>query len=140
MTETDLVLTTIELLKAINQNDLENTKILVDYLNNNFEPMEGFMSLDEVIPLNDMLNNNNESFLYVINNLQNYPNIDRIQWYITVKMLQSNNDNNKIEQFIIDSINSNNVEDYQVINLINLCTRTQRYDLLDNLAIIVKNF
>jgi hypothetical protein len=142
MTEADLILMSIDLLKSIEQNDLEKTKLLVNTLNENFKPVGGINSLDLIIPLNEMISENltNESFIYVVNNLKHFLNLDQIKWYINIQSLRLSDDFELIAQFIENEIANNNVKDYQIINLISLCVKIKRYDLLDDLSNIVKNF
>ena len=72
MTEKEIILKSIDLLKAIKQNDIEKTKELVEYLNVNFESTENIFNFNEIITLYEIFANMTyitDSFAYVLNNL-----------------------------------------------------------------------
>ena len=137
----DILLNALSLLEAIYKNDLEKAKILVDYLNNNFEPQDGLYFLNDIIPLNSIVNNvNNDTVLYVLNNLKHMPEaIEQLKWNINSIYLLKENDPEIIKEFILNIINNNKIQNYQIPVLIQLCVTIDNYDLLKNIRSIFKN-
>lgn len=137
----DILLNALSLLEAIYKNDLEKAKILVDYLNNNFEPQDGLYFLNDIIPLNSIVNNvNNDTVLYVLNNLKHMPEaIEQLKWNINSIYLLKENDPEIIKEFILNIINNNKIQNYQIPVLIQLCVTIDNYDLLENIRSIFKN-
>jgi hypothetical protein len=123
----EITLVIIDLVFAIKNNNLEQTKEYVEILNNNFNPNEM-----EVYYLNEMLGfadlnsfNLNESLTYVLYNLKYLTNVDKIKWEIQIIQVlakyQLNKNPSIIENFIKDSISNNAIENYQFNGLIRLC-------------------
>lgn len=137
----DILLNALSLLEAIYKNDLEKAKILVDYLNNNFEPQDGLYFLNDIIPLNSIVNNvNNDTVLYVLNNLKHMPEaIEQLKWNINSIYLLKENNPEIIKEFILNIINNNKIQNYQIPVLIQLCVTIDNYDLLENIRSIFKN-
>lgn len=137
MNNREIMLMSISLLNAINENDLTTTKILVQDLNDNFQPSPNMQNLNQLISFSDIIENKNfeinESFDYAINNLCNISNIDEIKWLITVLELLKNKNIIEIENFILQSLEKNIIRDYEIQSLIQLCVTIDRYDLLNQL-------
>ena len=136
MENKQLVLTVMELLNAIEQNDLIQTKFLVLELNNNFIPTSENQNLNQLIPYMDILENKNfeanESLEYCINNLNNVSNIERAKWLITIFKLLKDLNKDEISNFITNFINQDEeILDYQMVSLVQLCVTIDRYDLLN---------
>jgi hypothetical protein len=134
MNEKEIILKSINLLEAIRVNDVSLTKSLVEELNNNFIPTENVTTFNELIPLYDIYNNlkvPNESFEYVINNLNNIYNVDRIKWSILIRKLLIENNKENMKNLIVDTLSQEIVFNYQIPLLIQLCVTIDRYDLLN---------
>ena len=136
MENKQLVLTVMKLLNAIEQNDLTQTKSLVLELNNNFIPTSENQNLNQLIPYMDILENKNfeanESLEYCINNLNNVLNTERAKWLIIIFKLLKNLNKDEISNFIINFINQDEeILDYQMVSLVQLCVTIDRYDLLN---------
>lgn len=131
----------ISLLEAIKVNDINNVKLLVEDLNNNFIPSGQIISLDEIIPLqaiyNDKPDDVNESFLYVVNNLKNVNQAPQLKWYIKAIFALRNKDINVIVKIITDSL-ANGIENFQIGLLIQMCVTIDRYDLLAEIRKYIK--
>lgn len=136
MDNKQLVLTAIALLDAIEQNNLNETKSLVEELNNNFVPTPETQNLNQLISYMDILENKNfianEALEYCINNLNNILNIERVKWLVTTSKLLNDLNKEEIANFILNFINQNNeILDYEMATLVQLCVTIDRYDLLN---------
>lgn len=141
MNEKEIILKSINLLEAIRINNVSLTKSLVEELNNNFVPTENITTFNELIPLYDIYNNlkvPNESFEYVINNLNNIYNVDRIKWSILIRKLLIENNKENIKNLIIDTLSQEIIFDYQIPLLVQLCVTIDRYDLLNQIREKIK--
>jgi hypothetical protein len=90
MDNNEILLKSLSLLEAIYEDNLEEAKVLVEYLNDNFKPNNNFLYLNELLPLELIVNNiKNNTILYVLNNLNNVSkNIDELRWNInTINLL-----------------------------------------------------
>ena len=87
MTESEIVSKAIDLVEAINNNDLTNTIEIIDYFNNNFTPTKSIPNLNNQIPLYELIikHINNECYYYLLDNLQWFDNIDQLKWDIKVQ-------------------------------------------------------
>ena len=130
MTENEIFMVTLELLEAMRLDNLEETKNIVNYLNNNLDKTQ---YLDSFIPFYTLYetNDQNESLIYAITNLRQLQKVDQLKWNISINNLISNNNNNDILNFILKSLeNIDNLTDYQLKSLIRLSVKIDRYDLL----------
>lgn len=138
MTDEEIVLNAIMLFEAIEQDDIDKTKILIDNLNNNFTPTQNVTNLNELFSFARLLENKNfnisNSLRYAIYNLNNITGMERIKWIVTTIDLLDERDKNKIETFIEQFINSNDpIIDYQMTSLVQMCVTIDNYDLLGKL-------
>lgn len=128
----------IELISAVRDNDLAQTIEAVEFINHNYVPAPGAgdSHLNDIIVISDLLNQyNNESFKYLIHNLNHIFNAASIQWQSEINELSSENDYDKIESFIrkylTEGMNSDALlPSYQINGMIRLATISQNYDLL----------
>ena len=130
MTENEIFMVTLELLEAMRLDNLEETKNIVNYLNNNLDKTQ---YLDSFIPFYTLYetNDQNESLIYAITNLRQLQKVDQLKWNISINNLISNNNKNDILNFILKSLeNIDNLTDYQLKSLIRLSVKIDRYDLL----------
>lgn len=149
MEKKELILKSISVIEAIENNDLEKVKILIDDLNYNLEQKEINEGVtyysSEFIPFNQLINSEkslNETLLYVVSNLNGiYGGRENIEWRVkTLLLLNSQDRNNKIENFIIDFIENNStIEDYKMSMLIQMCIIIDRYDLLKQIKTKFEN-
>ena len=144
MNEIEFATKAIELLQAINEDNLPVTIELVNLLNDNYKYVEGKLGLHELIPLVDIVNKTggevNQSFLYALDNLQNMRNNEEIKWHLTVTRLIVKQDKNEIENFVLDFLHNydaNNVKNYQIGALIRLCVVIDNYNLLSEVHQII---
>ena len=123
-------------LNAIEQDNMDEAIDLVNYLNNNFEPLENLQQLNEIIPLgiwyNQRKDNINETFKYVLNNLQFIDNMEQLRWFVKAQSLMIEGDEYILSQFIINCLEED-LYDYQLSYLIQICVTIDRYDLLNEL-------
>lgn len=134
MSEKDVILKAISLLEAIKTNNIDLTKSIVDELNANFVPTENVINFNELLPLYDIYSNlkvSNESFEYVLDNLKNIFNIDRIRWSISIRKILIEDNKAKMEELIINTLNKKDLADYQIPLLVQLSVTVDRYDLLN---------
>jgi hypothetical protein len=126
----------IALLNAIEQDNRDEAIDLVNYLNNNFEPLENMQQLNEIIPLgiwyNQRKDDINETFKYVLNNLQFMSNMEQLQWFVRAQSLMIEGDKNILSQFVVSCLDGD-LYDYQLSYLIQICVTIDRYDLLNAL-------
>lgn len=118
----------IDLSIAIINNDMESAVTIVEDLNSSSE-----IFLKSEFNLYDLYeNNNNNTFKYVLNNLNTYPDIERIRWNISIYNLISDHSKKLLsDQDIIDFINntlsSTDIFDYQFGGLIRLANIAHSY-------------
>ena len=131
MADNEIMLKSIELLQAIGYRDLEATKELVNYFNDNEDSINSFINFNQHFLDKIDANFDNEALIYAINNLKDLKD-SLLKWTLTITQLQKINNKQNIEKFITDYINSDmKLENYQLASLVELCTSTNRYDLLD---------
>lgn len=123
------------LLEAIDNNNIELTEVLVDYLNNNFELLNNeFSDLTELIPLSTISHNSNritEAFLYAINNLNCIKDSKILKWNSNIALLQNNIEK---KEFALNFINSaDKIENYQIPFLIQSCILMDDYELIQQI-------
>lgn len=137
MNDKDIVLKSIELVQAIRKNDLENTKVLVEYLNTNFDPEKNNVELGNVIQVGALVDDfsTNESLIYMVENLQNLPT-EEVKWFIKFRKILDASIPDQ-EAFLLENLNEN-LQDYQAINLITLAVHIHKYDLLDAIYNLVE--
>lgn len=137
----EIIMTSISLLNAINNNDLNLTKELVENLNINFVPTEDMQNLNQLISFSDIAENKNyeinESLEYALNNLNNVINTNIVKWNINFTKLILNKNKNDIETFILNNLNKEQILDYEIQGLIQLCVTIDRYDLLNQIREII---
>ena len=137
----EIIMTSISLLNAINNNDLNLTKELVENLNTNFVPTEDMRNLNQLISFSDIIENRNyeinESLEYALNNLNNVINTNIVKWNINFTKLILNKNKNDIETFILNNLNKEQILDYEIQGLIQLCVTIDRYDLLNQIREII---
>ena len=137
----EIIMTSISLLNAINNNDLNLTKELVENLNTNFVPTEDMRNLNQLISFSDIIENrnyeSNESLEYALNNLNNVINTNIVKWNINFTKLILNKNKNDIETFILNNLNKEQILDYEIQGLIQLCVTIDRYDLLNQIREII---
>ena len=137
----EIIMTSISLLNAINNNDLNLTKELVENLNINFVPTEDMQNLNQLISFSDIVENKNyeinESLEYALNNLNNVINTNIVKWNINFTKLILNKNKNDIETFILNNLNKEQILDYEIQGLIQLCVTIDRYDLLNQIREII---
>lgn len=124
----------IDLILAIKENNLDYAMALVPTLNE-------YIIDDDNMYVNDMLglNNlsslpNNETLIYVIDNLSHIYNAPRIKWILNSEKIISdyqkgNLNNEAIKNFVLEHIN-NISEYYEYSTLIRMIHFIQDYDLL----------
>lgn len=144
MNENDIILKAISLLEAIQEDNIEEAKSLVNYLNTNFEPTEEFYSLNVLIPLHSVIvhdNNGNDTFLYVLNNLKYIDdvNYEQLKWNIYAINLLKKGKYEEIENFLLNLIENNDIKDYQMPILIQMCVTIDNYNLLKEIRVIFNN-
>ena len=110
---------------------MEATKELVNYFNDNEDSINSFINFNQHFLDKIDANFDNEALIYAINNLKDLKD-SLLKWTLTITQLQKINNKQNIEKFITDYINSDmKLENYQLASLVELCTSTNRYDLLD---------
>lgn len=132
MSEVEIILKTSDLLIAIEQNDLEQTKKLVEYLNINFQPSLLIPSLNGFLPFDSIFNKGiNNSFIYLLDNLIYLDERHITKWNIEVRELRKKGSKKDIENFIMQFLNTEDkIPNYKLISLIQLSTLINRTDLL----------
>ena len=136
MNEIEFTLKAIELLEAINNDDLATTITLVKLLNDNYKYVDGLLGLHELIPLTEIINKTggqpNESFLYTLNNLENIQNNEEIKWHLIITRLIIKQDKEEIKDFILQYIynDESTLKNYQIGALVRLCVIIDDYELL----------
>ena len=120
------------LLEAINNNDIELTEVLVNYLNNNFKLLNNeFSDLTELIPLSTISHDPNhitDAFLYAINNLNCIKDSKILKWNSDIALLHNNVEK---KEFALNFINSvDKIENYQIPFLIQSCILMDNYELI----------
>lgn len=128
------------LVEAIEENKIELTQVLVDYLNNNFQLLDNFSYITEIIPLYTMANNLEyitDAFLYAIDNLNYIENVQKLKWNVNVTLLMNNSNRKDVILNFIKS--TNDIENYQMPFLIQSCMLINDYELLNQIKTKFKN-
>lgn len=131
--EKQLLLRAIELLKAIQDDDINLTQNLVQDLNGDFENRK-----EKNLYFNNILVNhnkfNNESYKYMIYNLQYLTNAETIQWEFEINSLLKENNKNQLKNFIATISQSEDpIPHYKKNALVQICITLDKYDLLEQL-------
>lgn len=140
--EYELGLAMINLQLAVNEDNLEDAKTLVSFLNTNYAYEENDDNRAKFV-LEDCLNliSNtpyNTTFKYVLDNLQNYNLYDEVRWDLYIRyyenLLDNNKDNeliiNTIYNFILSNLEKDDLVIYQYNDLIRLIYKIQDFSLL----------
>lgn len=131
MADNEIMLKSIELLQAIGSRDLETTKELVEYFNENEDSINSFINFNQHFLEKIEANFDNEALIYAINNLKDLKD-SLLQWTLIIAQLQKTNNKQNIEDFIVEYTQPEVIlESYQIGSLVELCTSNNRYDLLD---------
>lgn len=97
----------IDLIIAIQDNNLDKAKELVKYLNNNFIIVDNEINLEELLGLfNKNFDINNETIDYVLDNLNYLNNIDFLKWNRKISKLIFNKNFDEIKQFVFSQLES----------------------------------
>lgn len=139
MLDNEAMIKLIELIKAVEEDNLELTKELVKYFNEATN-IKNVPNINEHFNLNNIKKYiNNESFMYVINNTVGINK--RTKWEFKITQLKNNNNKDEIENFILDCLNNNQIElnNQYLASLIQLSTMINRYDLLNLISDKLKN-
>lgn len=144
MENKDLILESIPIIKAIRENNLEESKILINNFNLQQSKENIVHYMDDYIPFTTLINSPktlNETLLYVANNLNNIQNRETLKWRIEILLLlQSPNRNIDVANFIINFLeNNSSIEKYQMPLLVQMCVTIDRYDLLEQIRIKFAN-
>lgn len=132
MLDNEAMVNLIDLINAVNEDNLELTKKIVDYFNE-VTNIKQVPNINQHFTLEDIRKNiNNESFNYVVNNIKGMN--DYTKWELKVAKLKNNNSEEEIENFILDYLNNENLNNQKLSSLIQLATNINRYDLLNLIA------
>ena len=140
MTESEILLIVMDLLNAMQTENLEETKKLVDFLNKNFVPIDQVKNFNELIPVHKLVsdNENNESYLYVVNNLHNLE-ADELKWNLNVSAMMKKNNNNEISNFLKKQLSLlETLQKYQINSLIRLSLKINDYNSLNKIRKYLK--
>lgn len=132
MIKNEILIAIMDLLSAMEENNLEETKKLVDFLNNNFTPSEEMQNYDKFIPIYDLYNSNvfNESYIYVIYNLNYVSSSEELKWNLITNDLIAKNNKDEILNFIYKILSEKYMSNYQLNSVMRLCVKLNRYDIL----------
>ena len=132
MIKNEILIAIMDLLSAMEENNLEETKKLVDFLNNNFIPSEEMQNYDKFIPIYDLYNSNvfNESYIYVIYNLNYVSSSEELKWNLITNDLIAKNNKDEILNFIYKILSEKYMSNYQLNSVMRLCVKLNRYDIL----------
>lgn len=132
--EQEIMVSIINLIEDIKNNNLENAKTQVDFLNQNFSQTEDFGTLNDFIPFFDLSNlYNNETLEYAVNNLNNIYNNKKIKWNILVRNLIKTQDKQQINNFLNEYSEEENLLNYQYTSLIQLAAIVDNWNILTKL-------
>lgn len=131
MANNEVILKSIELIQAIEAEDLNMTKELVEYFNANPDSINNSINFHQHFSDSVAKYVNNEAFAYTLNNLKDFED-SHLRWTLQILQLQKmENNSNAIEAFIFDKIaNADVLEPYQLGSVVDLCTANNRLDLL----------
>lgn len=132
MLDNEAMVNLIDLINAVNEDNLELTKRIVDYFNE-VTNIKNVPNINQHFTLEDIRKNiNNESFNYVVNNIKGMN--EYTKWELKVAKLKNNNNEEEIENFILNYLNNKNLDNQELSSLIQLATNINRYDLLNLIA------
>ena len=115
MTESEFLLAVADLSIAMQTENFEETKKLVEFLKKNFISIDTIPNLNELIPVYSLYsdNENNESYIYVVNNLKGLTNIEQLKWNLMINLLMKKNNKIEIENFLQNILSSlDSLEEY----------------------------
>lgn len=141
MTENEILLTIADLLIAMQNENLEETERIVNFLNENFIPNDQVKNFNELIPVYKLYsdNENNKAYIYVINNLNGLTDIEQLKWSLQINELITKNNQQEIKEFLLSTISSLNfLNEYQVNSLIRLSIKINNYDILNTIRQYLK--
>lgn len=135
MTDSQILTKAIDLIQAIDNNNIEETKNIINYFNENFDSNENPENLNSIIPIFELSNKHfdNPSFLYMLDHLQNLLYVDQLKWNIEFKQIKLENNKNKTLDFILRYLEQDKLELYQLNSLTYLAVINERYDLLNKI-------
>lgn len=128
----------IDLNVAIQKDDLEKAKTLVAELNTQIDELKNRFEIPEdqdicnyfslQITFDNFENNTRD---YVLDNFQgiNPKTVKVFQWYRKVNSLFQNSENEKIINLLEETLQLNEIEDFQISSIFRMINYTQRYDL-----------
>ena len=121
----------IKLLKAVENNDVELTKNIVNDLNADYSinQIKDSYFNKTLIDNNDV---DNESYKYMIYNLNYLANEDVIQWNYEIKHLLDRFNFREMRKFVFEQI-SHDIPEYKKPALSQICITIDRYDLLNRI-------
>lgn len=149
MDEKTIGLAIIDLQLAMEADDLDKAKELVEFLNTNYSyddrdpaghPTDHFVLSSCINLFENAEYTANETYFYVVDNLLNYPGIEILKWTQKVSHFIAGGDKDgnvktEAEAFIRDALKTDNLKLYQYNDLIRLSTIVQNYDLLRELRL-----
>ena len=141
MTESEILLVVADLLIAMQNENLEETKKLVDFLNKNFTAIDNVKNLNELVPVYKLYsdNENHQSYIYVINNLNGLIGIEQLKWNLQINALITKNNKQEIEEFLLSMIPSlSSLDEYKINSLIRLSIKINNYDILNTIRQYLK--
>lgn len=122
----------IELSAAILNNDLDSMKELVEY----FNAQSNLVYSENGFNIYDFDTENiNEAFQYLLDNLTTYPRLDKFKWEIYCGKLIAQCNKKLISEadvlkIINDTLNSEDLKEYQFGGLIRLANVSHNYNVL----------
>lgn len=131
MENKEITLCALDILDAINDNNVEKVKLLVAQCNELTN--KGIsININELLPLFELTNlYNNEAYVYVVFNIKNVPDIQHLQNVIKIAQLRDA-PAEEVESFIMGLLPQiNSTPHYIIASLIHLSVRYERYDLLN---------
>lgn len=141
MNENNLILNIMDLINAIQNDDLELTKEKVEYINTNIVDIQSIGSLHDFIPFFELsFLYDNKSYRYSLTNLKSLSNVEQLLWKLEIKDLINTNNKNKINDFISTFLQNNSIiQNYQFASLIQMATIADNQILLQEIRERIKN-
>jgi hypothetical protein len=129
---TQVQIAIIDLIEAIKNNNLEEAKSQIEFINNNFITMSPTGILNEYIPFFELALSSglNETIFYTLENLNNLSGKDRILWNIEISTLLRKHDVKSIQNFINKELENESILAYKIPQLIQLSTIADDYTSL----------
>lgn len=107
--EAKIALVTLELIEALQNNNLEITKEKIEFLNNNIDKID---NIDDLIMSGDgNFSLDHESFNYFLDNALFFKSSDLYKFRRKVRRLLIENNSDKMKNFLLDIINNQNVDE-----------------------------